>query len=183
MPIAAELEEIVEIADDVNVKRDGVTITISGPNGEITKKFIDKRVNIDIGKDQIVLTTGMPTKREKAIIGTYASHLRNMVKGSTEDFTYKLKIIYSHFPVKVRAEGEHVVIENFIGEEKPRTAKILGETKANIQGDIITLSGPNKEEVGQTAANIEQATRIKNVDERVFQDGVYIIEKAGNPIR
>ncbi len=183
MPIAGKLEETVIVPDGVKVARDGRVIKITGPNGELEKKLEDIRISIDVLDGEIHLFTKLPSKREKALLGTYASHLRNMVKGAQEDFTYKLKIVYSHFPMKVRADGKNVVVENFIGEEKPRKAKIVGDTKVKIQGDLITLSGPNKEHVGQSAANIEHATKIKKVDPRVFQDGIYLIEKAGNPVR
>jgi large subunit ribosomal protein L6 len=183
MPIAAKLEETIEIPDEVNISREGRDITVTGPNGENKKSFPDKRVNIEIDSDEIRLSVKDPSKREKALLGTYASHMRNMINGSVEDFEYKLKILYSHFPVKVRSEGDNVVVENFVGEQKPRKAKILGDTKVEIQGDIVTVKGPDKEKVAQTAANIESMTKIKNVDERVFQDGIYLIEKVGKPIR
>ena len=49
--------------------------------------------------------------------------------------------------------------------------------KVNIQGDIIIVEGLEIEKVSQTAARIEQATRLTKVDRRVFQDGCFIIEK------
>ncbi|MFO7792839.1 MAG: 50S ribosomal protein L6 [Candidatus Saliniplasma sp.] len=183
MPIAAKLEEIVEIPEEVNVKKEDDEIEVSGPNGTIRNRFSDKRVNIDIKGDKIELHVKDPSKREKALLGTYSSHLQNMVKGVQEDFQYKLKIVYSHFPVKVRSEGDEVVIENFVGEKKPRRAPILGETNVEIKGDEVLVTGLNKDLVAQTAANIESTTRIKNTDSRVFQDGIYIIEKAGKALK
>ncbi len=183
MPIAGKLEEIVAIPDGVNVTRDGTDFKVSGPNGVVMKTLEDSRIDIDVGSDEIHLSTRLPSKREKALLGTYTSHLRNMIEGVQDGFTYKLKIVYSHFPMKVRADGQHVVIENFVGEEKPRKARIAGDTKVNIKSDLVTVEGPNKEHVGQTAANIERATKIKGRDPRVFQDGIYLIEKSGNPIR
>lgn len=183
MPLAAKLEKKVEIPENVTVSRKDEEITVSGENGELTKVFDNPVIKINIEQDEITLEAVEPTKREKALLGTYTSHLKNMVEGAQKDYEYKLKIIYSHFPVKVRVEGNEVVIENFIGESKPRRAKILGDTKAQIKGDQILLNGPNKEQVAQTAANIELTTRIQGTDPRVFQDGIYIVEKAGKPIR
>jgi large subunit ribosomal protein L6 len=68
------------------------------------------------------------------------------------------------------------MIKNFLGEKQPRKAKIVGQTKVEAKGQEMTVSGLSKEEVGQTIANLKSATRIRNRDSRVFQDGFYIIE-------
>ncbi len=183
MPVTNRLEEVIHIPEGVTVNKNKREIFVSGPNGEIKRALRDRRIKIETDGDKLILSTEYPSKREVALLGTYRSHINNMIKGAQEDFTYKLKIIYSHFPVKVRVEKDKMVIENFIGESKPRKAKIIGDTKVNIQGDLITLSGNNIEDTGQTAANIEAVTKIKKVDPRVFQDGIYIIEKSGRPLR
>ncbi|OYT67402.1 50S ribosomal protein L6 [ANME-1 cluster archaeon ex4572_4] len=89
---------------------------------------------------------------------------------------------HAHFPMQITLtkEGNAVSVANFLGERKPRIAKIGAGVKVEIKGkgEEIVVSGLNKEEVGQTAANIEQATRIKGYDSRVFQDGVYLVEKS-----
>jgi large subunit ribosomal protein L6 len=102
-----------------------------------------------------------------------------MIVGVTNGFEYKMKIVYSHFPVKTSIKGDQFIIENFLGEKHPRKANILGDTKINVKGDDVILTGPNKEDVGQTAANIEQITKIKRYDPRKFQDGIYITHKGG----
>jgi large subunit ribosomal protein L6 len=88
-----------------------------------------------------------------------------------------MEIFYSHFPMQVGTEGDEVVIENFLGEKAPRKTPIRGDTEVQIDDPEITLSGPSIEDVGQTAADIEQMTRVTDKDVRVFQDGVYITEK------
>ena len=100
-----------------------------------------------------------------------------MLKGVTSGYTYKLKVSSGHFPISVAMKSDVLEIKNFLGERKPRTAKILKEVDIKIEGDIITLTGINKELVGQTAANIEQATRITKRDKRVFMDRINIIKK------
>ena len=64
-----------------------------------------------------------------------------------------------------------------MGEKKPRVAKILDGVSVEIKGDLILVKGIDKEKVGQTVANIELATRVKNRDVRVFQDGIYRISR------
>jgi large subunit ribosomal protein L6 len=79
--------------------------------------------------------------------------------------------------MQVTVEDGEVVIENFLGEKAPRRTEIRGDTEVEIDGEEITLRGPDKEDVGQTAAAIEQLTRVTDKDTRVFQDGVYITAK------
>src|SRR4030065_2566176 len=90
-----------------------------------------------------------------------------------------MKMVSAPFPIKASVNGDTFMIENFLGEKYPRKAKILGATKVNVKGDLVDLTGPDVEAVGQTAANIERATKIKGFDPRVFQDGIYIIQKPG----
>ncbi|MCK5024525.1 MAG: 50S ribosomal protein L6, partial [Thermoplasmata archaeon] len=137
------------------------------------------RISMALQGNQVILTCDLPKKKENALLGTFRSHINNMVIGVTNGFEYNMKIVYSHFPVKTTVKGNVFVIENFLGEKYPRKANILGDTKITVKGDEITLTGSDKENVGQTAANIEQNTRIKRYDPRVFQDGIYIVSKGG----
>ena len=69
------------------------------------------------------------------------------------------------------------MIQNFLGERYARKADILETVKVEVKAEIITVTGIDKEKVGQTAANIERATKVKNRDIRVFQDGIYIVKR------
>ena len=122
------------------------------------------------------------TKKEKKMINTIASHVRNMVKGIQEKFEYKLKIVSSHFPISVELKENEAVIKNFLGEKIPRKSKIPGKVEVKIDKDIITVNSFDKELAGQTAANFEKNTRIRMKDRRIFQDGIFIIDKAGKEI-
>jgi large subunit ribosomal protein L6 len=84
--------------------------------------------------------------------------------------------------MNVEIVGNEVIIKNFLGEKIPRKSKIIENVNVEIKGDIITINSPNKELAGQTAANFETATRIKSRDRRVFQDGIFITNKAGRDI-
>ncbi|MEE3444398.1 MAG: 50S ribosomal protein L6, partial [Methanobrevibacter sp.] len=135
--------------------------------------------NVTITKEDntVVLETAFPKKKDKSMIGTTKAHITNMIIGVTEGFTYHMKIVFAHFPMTVKAQGDVVTIENFIGERHPRTSKIVGDAKVSVKGDEVTITGVNKEDVGQTMANLEQATKIRGKDPRVFQDGIYLVSK------
>ncbi|MFQ6106697.1 MAG: 50S ribosomal protein L6 [Thermoplasmata archaeon] len=179
MPISGRIEERIEIPDGVDVVIDGKNVTVSGQKATLERRLSNPRVAVEMEGDEVVVSCELPKKQEAALVGTFASHLKNMILGATRGFECRMRIVYSHFPMKVSVKDDEgiVLIENFLGERHPRTARIMGETKISIEGDTVTLMGHNKEDVGQTAANIEQATKIRGYDPRVFQDGVYILEK------
>ncbi|MGQ4833172.1 MAG: 50S ribosomal protein L6 [Candidatus Asgardarchaeia archaeon] len=169
----------VEIPDGITINIEGKKVTVSGPKGELSKDFSHTVVNLRKSDNKVIVEYLFPTRREKAQVGTVAAHIKNMIKGVSEGFIYKMKMVYSHFPFTVKVEGKNVVIENFLGERAPRVAKIVGNTKVTVKGDDVIIEGIDIEAVGQTAANIQLATKIKDKDPRVFMDGIYVYEKGG----
>jgi large subunit ribosomal protein L6 len=125
----------------------------------------------------VVITTDSDRKRTVAMVGTLASHTKNMSIGVTEGFEYRMKVVYSHFPIQLKLHGNRLEIVNFLGEKKARYAQILEGVKATIGNDEVVLTGIDKEKVGISSANIEHATKIRYRDPRIFQDGIYIVTK------
>ena len=167
----------VEIPDGVEVEVRGKVVTVKGPLGTLTRDFSHAPVGIRLEDRKVIVEAYWPKRRERAMIGTVASHIRNMITGVTKGFTYKMKIVFTHFPIQVSVEGDKVVIRNFLGERAPRVAKIMPGVKVEVTKEDVIVKGIDIEAVGQTAANIEQATKIKEKDLRVFLDGIYIYEK------
>jgi large subunit ribosomal protein L6 len=166
----------VNIPDEVKVTVTGSQVKVTGSLGILSRSFSD-RISIKVDGNKIITEAYWPDKKLLALVGTVTAHLRNMIAGVTKSFTYKLKIVFSHFPISVKVQSDRVLIENFGGERSSRAAKIVGDTKVKVEGDDIIVTGNNKESVGQTAANIEKATNIKNKDPRVFLDGIYVYER------
>ena len=177
MPVTGQGKDMVDIPEGVTVTIEDRKVTVKGQKVTLTREFPVSRISMTIQGSQVILICDLPKKKENALLGTFRSHITNMIIGVTGGFEYKMKIVYSHFPVKTSVKGDKFVIDNFLGEKYPRTASILGDTKITVKGDEVILTGPDKEAVGQTSANIEQITRIKGYDPRVFQDGIYIISK------
>jgi large subunit ribosomal protein L6 len=175
------LTEEVKLPDGVKAKLEGYILHVKGPLGTVSKDFSKIPVNLKVEDGKVVISVPSSRRRHKAVLGTARAVISNMVIGVTKGFTYKLKIVYAHFPVTVRVKDKTVYIENFYGERCPRTAEIVGDCKVQVQGDDVIVTGINKEHVGQTAANIEQATKVKRKDQRVFLDGIYVYEKVVNP--
>ncbi len=167
----------LKIIENVKAEYINNILSIEGPKGKLTREFYYPDVDIELSNSEILIKTNSVKKEQKSIIGTYKSHINNMIKGVTEGFQYKMSIVYSHFPMQTKVEKDKFIISNFLGEKKSRIAKIIGSTNVKIDGNIVYVNGISKEDVGQTAANIESRCKIKRFDPRVFQDGIYIIEK------
>lgn len=172
------LKEEVEIPEGVEIEVEGLRIRVRGPKGVVEKDLSHaKEVTIQQNGRLLVLETYFANRKVKAKFYSTVSHIKNMIDGVMRGYRYKLKIVYSHFPVSVKVEGDRVVIENFIGEKSPRIAKIVGNVKVSVSKTDVVIEGCDLEAVSQTAANIEQATKIKEFDRRVFVDGIYIYER------
>lgn len=174
--------EKIEIPSDIEVSIENNEVTIRSGDKENKRKFSYYGIEIKKEDNNIVIEVKKATKKELKVAYTIKAHINNMLKGVKEDFEYKLEIAFVHFPMTVEKETDQIVIKNFLGEKKPRTAKILPGVKVDIDKKIITISSHDKELAGQTAGNFEKATHIKNKDRRKFQDGIYLTEKPGRII-
>jgi large subunit ribosomal protein L6 len=175
-----EIKTQIKVPEGLTATLENDVITIKGEKGELSRTFSHPRIKIKVNADIIEVSGKNVIRKEKALIGTFVAHIKNMVKGLNEGFEYKMKTVFSHFPIKTSVEDNEFVIQNFLGERSSRRAKILEGVKVEVKGDDVTVQGIDKEKVGQTVANIERATSIKNRDIRIFQDGVYRISKGGN---
>ena len=167
----------IELPDDVSAEVDHLELTVEGPNGSVTRRLWYPDVSVSVDDGAVVVESDAEDAKTNSTVGTFESHVENMVHGVTDGWEYAMEVFYSHFPMQVTVEGDEVVIENFLGERAPRRTTIHGDTEVEIDGEEIRLEGPDIEDVGQTAADIEQLTRVQDKDVRVFQDGVYITAK------
>jgi large subunit ribosomal protein L6 len=178
MTIAGKIESTIAIPGGVTIVQNGVTVTVKGPRGELSRNFAHPRVNIAIGEGEVRVSSEYPRIKDKAMVGTYVAHVNNMIKGVTVGFTYTLKIVFSHFPMKVSVKDNRVEINNYMGGHAPRYADIVGGCKVKVSGADVTVEGNSIEACGQTAANLEKATSRLGFDKRTFQDGIYIVQKS-----
>jgi large subunit ribosomal protein L6 len=177
-----KLERIIEIPEGIEILFEKGEFTAKSSGKEIKKKINTLDIAIKIEDKKIKISSEKSTRREAKMIGTTWAHLNNMIKGLKENFVYKLEICNVHFPMNVKTEGDKLIIKSFLGEKTPRIAKILPEVNVEIKGNEITVSSYNIESAGQTASNIEKATKLTGRDRRIFQDGIFITEKCGEKI-
>ena len=178
MPLP-EIVERIRIPEDVEVSvTPPAKIRVKGKLGELEQDLNHMGIKLELDGRDVVIRFRGKGRMAKSMMGTAKSMIRNMIIGVTRGFTYKLKMVASPFPMSVKVQGDTVVIENFIGERWPRYAKIVGPgTKVAVKGEDVIVTGIDRQAVGQTAANLELATKIKRKDLRKFLDGIYIYEK------
>jgi large subunit ribosomal protein L6 len=172
-------QQTVPVPENVTVHVNGRRVNVKGPLGSLEEDLSHLPISLSKQENGVVITTLWPRKRELGMLGTAAAHVRNMFKGVTAGYRYELRGVYAHFPVTVKADEKNreVRIENFTGEKTPRRARIEEGVKVIVKGEDIVVEGTDLLRVSQTAANIQNATKIKKKDQRVFLDGIYVSAK------
>lgn len=174
-----EIFKEIEIPNEVETTLDGNTVRAKGKKWGDSREFNLGKIKMEKIGNKIKIGRSGATKKEKRMINTFATHIKNMIHGVNKGYEYKLKVVFSHFPITVELHGKEAIIKNFLGEKVPRKMKIPNGAEVEVDKENIKVSSYNKEIAGQTAANFEKATRITLRDRRVFQDGIFITSKPG----
>ncbi|KAL7433250.1 hypothetical protein ACHAXH_005592 [Discostella pseudostelligera] len=175
----------IEIPEGVEVEINARVVTVKGPRGSLTRDF--KNINMDlrrVGTKGIRVDLWFATRKQLACVRTVCSHIDNMMVGVTRGFLYKMRFVYSHFPINVTLAGDVVEIRNFLGEKRVRKVKLLEGVSYIRSADVkdeIQLLGNDIANVSLTAAQIQQSTNVRNKDLRKFLDGIYVSEKGAMP--
>ncbi|KAG8852390.1 hypothetical protein FRB96_008736 [Tulasnella sp. 330] len=182
--------ETVVIPKGVTATVDARIITIKGPRGELVRDLhhisMDIRLISNAKKADklpiIHLAVWNGVRKHVACLRTIKSSILNMIKGVTQGFLYKMRLVYAHFPINciIQEEGRAVEIRNFLGEKIVRRVAMLPgveiiESKA--QKDELILQGNDINNVSQSAASIKGSCLVRNKDIRKFLDGIYVSEK------
>ncbi|MFH0817315.1 MAG: 50S ribosomal protein L6 [Candidatus Micrarchaeota archaeon] len=163
---------MIKVPQGVKFSIEGGKISVEGAKGKLSRTFPEKDLKLTAKDDSVEAFAP-----ELMVMNTIEAHIKNMFIGVTEGYSKKMQILYAHFPITVEVKAPFIMIKNFQGEKKPRRAKIAGGTKVEVKGQEVFISGIDKENVGQTAANIRIATKIRKRDSRVFQDGIYTVSE------
>ncbi len=174
-----DLYQTIDIPEGIEANIEDNELTVKGPEGENKREFKVGKFEFRKEGNKIIMGGKNLTKGDKRLLNTNASHIKNMVGGLGKKFKYELKVCFSHFPITVDLQGDIAIIKNFQGEKINRSSKILDGVDVKLHGQILTVESINKELAGQTAANFEIATKIRNKDRRVFQDGIFMTSKNG----
>ena len=159
----------------VEVSYPDATMTVKGPKGTLTREFKDNVIiTIDNG-----LITFAPAKDDpftRALWGTYASHVKNMIIGVTEGFEKKLILEGVGFKSEVR--GEELVLA--LGFSHPVNVPIPKDLTVTAEKNVVTVTGIDKETVGAFTASVRALKKPEPYKGKGFRyDGEVIRRKAG----
>lgn len=165
----------IEIPGGVEVTYSDGVFTVKGPKATLTKTFGDD-VNIVIEGNTITLSPARDTDEAQALWGTYAAHIHNMIHGVTEGFEKKLEVE----GVGYRAEAQGDTIKLNVGFSHPVELKAPEGVAVAVEKNVVTVTGADKEAVGQFAANIRAVrTPEPYKGKGIHYVGEYIIRKQG----
>lgn len=142
-------KKIISIPKGTEVTYSGGVFSVKGPLGTLTKKF-KQDIDINIGADSITLSPRKETLENRALWGTYSSHISNMIKGVTTPYVKKL--IIEGIGYKSEVKGENLVLA--LGFSHPVTVHIPSVLKVSAEKNVLTVTGIDKEVVGEFVANV-----------------------------
>mmetsp|Transcript_675 Transcript_675/g.1092 ORF Transcript_675/g.1092 Transcript_675/m.1092 type:complete len:186 (+) Transcript_675:2-559(+) len=174
----------IDIPEGVDVKIVHRRVTVKGPRGELYRDLSHVDMDLRIVDGKIQVDIWFANRQQLACVRTVCSHIDNMLVGVTRGFLYKMRFVYSHFPINVTANGENVEIRNFLGEKRVRKVKLLDGVSYVRSADVkdqIELTGNDIANVSLTCAQIQQSTNVRKKDLRKFLDGIYVSEKGAIP--
>jgi large subunit ribosomal protein L6 len=178
------MEKTIKIPEGIECSVEGFKVKVKGKLGELERNLYNKEIanilKIEKSEDKIKISSILENKKGKALLGTMAAHILNLFEGVESGYKYKLKVVYTHFPLSIKKEGEEIVVSNFLGQKGTKKMNLPADIKVEIKKDEIEVSGINKELAGQTAADMEKLTKLRGKDRRRFQDGIFIFEKPKN---
>ena len=175
----------LDIPDGVTVTCKARHVTVTGPRGKLERSF--KHVQLDmrmVSPQKLRVDLWFGTRKQVATIRTICSHVENMVIGVTRGFLYKMRFVYSHFPINVSLAGRTVEIRNFLGDKKVRRILLLDGVDYTRTADVkdqIELTGNDVGAVSLTASQIRQSCNITKKDLRKFLDGIFVSWKGPTP--
>jgi|SRR3989344_6476356 len=172
-----KFSESIQIPEGISCHVLNETLFCKNSNHELSRNIKISNIVVGVSGDKINISCDSGNKKEYKYIKSLIAHIKNMFKGLDKHFVYTLQACNVHFPMTLKVEKNNLVINNFLGEKKPRFAIILPHVKTEIKGQEVILSSFNKEAIGQTLANIEKSTRVRGRDRRIFQDGIYLTSR------
>lgn len=142
----------IKIIEGTQVKIEKGFITVKGPKGELSQK-LHELAKVEVKENEIQVSVNNPeNKKEKAFWGLYRCLINNMMKGVNEGFSKKLEIIGVGY--RVNLVGNKLTLS--VGYSHPVEFLLPAGIEGKVEANTITVSGADKQLVGETAAQIRK---------------------------
>ena len=167
----------VEVPKGVSVSCKNRQVVVQGPRGSLSRDFRHAQLQMGVHDGEFRVELWFGNRKSVAVCNTIVSAVRNMIKGVTEGFEYRMRAAHAHFPILINVTGSSLEIRGFLGEKRVRVVTIPKGVNINTDTgtkDEIAITGNDVNDVSQFAASVQQAVRPKNKDIRKFLDGVYV---------
>ncbi len=139
----------LQVPAGTDVQINGSTVTVKGPLGELERTFNDV-ITISLNDGLVTFIPKEDTPRGRALWGTTASHVKNMIDGVTTKFTKNLIIDGVGFRAEVK--GSQLVMQ--LGFSHPVEMEIPSDLDVAVEKQTITVAGVDKEQVGLFASKV-----------------------------
>lgn len=165
----------IHIPSQVEVTYVDGTLTVKGPKGELSRPIVGD-ITVVVEGDTVTITKSKDTQKSRALWGTYAAHLHNMIEGVTQGFTKILEIE----GVGYKADAQNGKVKLSVGFSHPVELVAPKGVEVKTESGVITVSGIDKEIVGQFAADIRKMKKPEPYKGKgIRYRGEYIIRKQG----
>ena len=141
----------IQIPDSVEVKIDNKLISVKGPKGELQRE-IRPEIEVILENKEILVKPCKETKQTKAFWGLTRALISNMIIGVEQGYEKKLQM--EGIGYKANLEEEGLILQ--VGFSHPVKIEKVEGIKFSVEKNIITISGIDKEKVGQAAAKIRR---------------------------
>lgn len=142
-------KQSVVIPEKTEVTVEGPVVSVKGPLGELSRD-IHPAVTVAVEEGEVVVTPKDESQLAQALWGTFSSHVKNMVAGVNEAFQKKL--VVEGVGYRVSLSGKN--LELLVGFSHPVVLEVPENITVEVEKNTITVSGADKEKVGQFAAEI-----------------------------
>lgn len=168
-------KQIIEITSGTTVTQSGNTLVVKGPKGELTRTFGDT-IAITIENNTVTFLPRKLDPESRAMWGTYASHVKNMIEGVNNGFTKKLILEGVGFKSDVSGDSLNLAL----GFSHPVKVAIPAGLTVTAEKNNITVTGIDKEKVGQFTAEVRALKKPEPYKGKGFRyDGEVIRRKQG----
>jgi len=168
-------KQIIAIPEKTTIAMDGNIVTVKGPLGEISRVFRDSEITINIA-DTVTLVPKRNDVFSRALWGTYASHIKNMLAGVNK--AYEKKLILEGVGFKSEVVGTSLNLA--LGFSHPVKMAIPEGLTVKAEKNVITISGIDKEKVGQFASQVRSMKKPEPYKGKGFRyEGEVIRRKQG----